>query len=134
MYMSQKFYRNILNCSQFNINVVRKSTWNSSFESLDFTYKVNGVSTNIPQIKYMWQVRVQSTFFMFLLWASDHWHINLNVLHIILHSKHSSLVQAITPIEQVCSNTNKFPDDDFVGCSMHQKHLFFYNKFRLKGL
>lgn len=43
-----KFYRNIPNCSQFNISVVRKNIWNSSFSSLDFTYKMNRVSSNIP--------------------------------------------------------------------------------------
>lgn len=67
---------------------------------------------------------------MFLICASLHPRINLNALHIILHSQPSSPLQAIIPAEQPCSSVNKFPNDAFIGCSMHQKHIFLLKKFR----
>ena len=35
----------------------------------------------------------------------DHWHINSYLLHIILHSKHSSILPTVFHIEQLCEGT-----------------------------
>lgn len=69
---------------------------------------------------------------MFLICASLHPRINLNVLRIFLLSEHSSPVQAIIPAEQLCSSINKFPNDAFIGPSMHHKHIISFEKVQIR--